>query len=334
MKPVLTLLAPLLFGFATASAQNATVDVKKLRKEADAAVQAGNFDIAAATFRKITDANPKDGDAWHMLGYSLHAGGKLDEALPIHEKAAQFPGSAPAASYNVACVHALKGRPDEAFAWLDKAITAGFNDTKLLAEDADLASLRADERFAKVQKNLAEKLAKAPRVTAFAQTTERKSSRIAWFASKGSPGQIGLDYGPVAWNDEFEGLLADGKLKGKKWRLGSDFWTTLDNTMELRFGAVVVPAGYWYLTLEQRDGDTFVLALHDAAAAKKQKLDPVFAGALKGGIEVPLRHEKATDKTDHLEITIAPNQGSTSEGSLRIRFGGHELASPVSMSLE
>jgi len=335
MKRAVAHLCSLLLALATVTAQDrATSDLPKLRKEADAAVKAGNFDAAAAAFRKITVANPKDGDAWHMLGYSLHAGGKLDEALPIHQKAAEFPGNAAAGNYNVACVHALQGRADAAFQSLDKAIAAGFSDTALLASDTDLESIRKDQRFATLQKTLAEKVAKAPRVTAFAQTTERRNSRVAWFGPTGSPGQIGLDYAPVPWNDEYEAALAGGKLTGKKWRLGADFWTTLDNSMDLQFGAVTVPAGYWYLTLEQRDGKTFVLALHDAAAVKKQKLDPVFAGRLQGGIEVAMAHDATSDAQDQLEITIAPNPGSSSEGSLQIRFGRHRLATPVTMRVE
>lgn len=327
---VLALLAALSF---LPGQDDAKTDIAKIRKEADAAVRAGNFDAAAAGFRKLTEANPKDGDAWHMLGYSLHAAGKLDEALPIHLKAAEFPGGAAAATYNVACVHALKGRVDEAFTWLDKAAERGFSDVDLLGKDTDLDALRKDARFEKLQKALAARAAAAPKIAAFAQTTERRSSRIAWFGPKGSPAQVALDYGPVPWNDEYEAAVAAGKLTGKKWRLGGDFWTTLDTSIDLSFGATTLPAGYWYLTLEQRTADSYVLACHDAAAVRKLKLDPVFANKLTGGIEIPLAHA-AGDPADTLEITIRPNQGSHTEGSLRLRFGRHELSAPMTMQVE
>lgn len=324
----------LLASLATLPAQTgSTADLKQIRKDAQAAVQSGQFDVAAAGFRKLTEADPKDGDAWLMLGYSLHAAGKLDDALPIHRKAAEFPGAAATASYNVACVHALQGRADEALTWLDKAIGLGFDDVDQLARDTDLESLRKDPRFAKLREALAAKLAAAPRVQAFAQTTERKCARVAWFSSSGSPGQIGLDYCAVPWNDEYEAALASGKLQGKKWRLGADFWTTLDTSIDLQFGATKVPAGYYYLTLEQRDAKTFVLGCHDAAAAKKQKLDPVFADRLAGGIEIQLAHAEA-DAAAALEITLRPERGSASEGMLRLRFGRHELSAPVSMRIE
>ena len=59
----------------------------KLRQEANAALRAKDFETAAAAFKKITTADPKDGQAWQVLGYSLHVSGKLDEALPAHKKA-------------------------------------------------------------------------------------------------------------------------------------------------------------------------------------------------------------------------------------------------------
>lgn len=326
-------LLSLLLLLAPAFAQNAeAVDRKQLRKEADAAVQAGKFDVATTAFRKLTASNPQDADAWHMLGYSLHAAGKLDEALPIHLKAAEFPATAAAASYNVACVHALKGHTDDAITWLDKAVARGFGDADLLAKDTDLASVRTDARFVKLQEALAAKAAAHPGLVAFAQTTERRSVRVLWFDKKGSPGEIALDFGPVPWNDEYEQALAAGKFKDKKWRLGGDFWTSLDTSVDLKFGGVTVPAGYWYLTLEQRDSG-YVLAAHDAAAVRKQKVDAVFANVLKGGIEIPLAHA-AADRAATLDIGLRPEGGSKTDGMLRIRFGPHELSAPVSMQLD
>ncbi|MBL8747907.1 MAG: tetratricopeptide repeat protein [Planctomycetes bacterium] len=328
-----TLLLSLLLPLTTAlHAQDPALEAKRLRKEADAAVQSGDFTTAAASFRKLTEATPDDAGAWLMLGYSLHAAGKLDEALPIHEKAAGMAGAAPVAAYNAACVHALQHRPDEAFVWLEKAAAGGFSDGKQLSSDTDLDSLRKDDRFAKVAKVVEANAAKA--MTAFAVASERRGARVAWFGRQGSPGQIGLDYTPVPWNDEYADLVASGRLKNKKWRLGGDFWTTLDTSMDVVFGTTTVPAGYYYLTLEQRDGDAYVLALHDAATAKKQKLDPVFAGNLKGGIEVALAHATLTEKAARLEIDIALTPGSQTAGALSIRFGTHELSAPMQMKVE
>ena len=124
---VLSLLAP-----ALAQGKEPAVDTKTLRAEARAAVQSGDFATAIAGLRKLTELEPKDGQAWHMLGYSLHSAGKLDEALPIHQKATEFPAVAPVAAYNAACVYALQGKADDAFLWLDKAIGFGFDQPEQL----------------------------------------------------------------------------------------------------------------------------------------------------------------------------------------------------------
>lgn len=305
-------------------------DSKKLRQEANAAVQAGDFDAAAAAFRKLTEANPKDAQAWHMLGYSLHAKGKLDEALAVHLKAAEFPQTAGVATYNAACVYALKGKADEAFAWLDKAVAAGFADLDQLQGDADFDSIRKDPRMAKLETAL--KGGGGAQV--FAGSVERKNTRAAWFSRKGSPGQLSIDYSPVPWSAKYEEVVKSGQFQGKKWRLGSDFWTRLDTSLDLKFGEVAVPSGYYYLTLEQRDAETYVLALHDAAAVKKQKLDAFMSDRLQGGIEIKMMHKATDDVAKQLAIEIEMKPGSKTEGLISLRFGGHALAAPFTAKIE
>lgn len=51
------------------------------------------------------------------------------------------------AHYNMACIAALQGRPDEAMRELQAAVDVGFSDTAWLEEDGDLASLRGREDF-------------------------------------------------------------------------------------------------------------------------------------------------------------------------------------------
>jgi Flp pilus assembly protein TadD len=110
-------------------------------------LEAKNYGEAAAKFEAIAAANPKDGHAVMMQGYALHAAGRLDEALAVHERAAQFPEVRPVALYNAACVHALKGETDKAFATLDESIKAGFSSADHMKKDDDLKSLRSDPRF-------------------------------------------------------------------------------------------------------------------------------------------------------------------------------------------
>lgn len=333
---LLSLSLSLLFGLALAAQEPAVqpkpLDLKKLRAEAVAAVQDGDFATAAAAFQKLTDADAKDAEAWHMLGYSLHGAGRLDEALVAHRKAAEFPATKAAATYNIACVHALKGQRDEAFAWLDKAVAAGFQDAGLAGEDPDLASLHGDERFATFVGKL--KAAQAtPQVNVYQQVIERKNARIAFFGRRAGAGQLAIDWSPVPWKSEFGEQLAAGKFVGQRWRLGADFWTRLDTSLDLRFGEVPVPIGYYYLTLEQRAGDQFVLALHDPVAIRKQKLDPFQAQQARGGIEIPMQHTAGGDVAGELAIELVMREGSKTDGTLAIRFGGHRLEAPFHVEL-
>lgn len=326
------LLAAALSSFLVA--QQPAPDLGKLRQEANAAVQAGDFTVAAAAWKKVTEAAPKDAQAWHMLGYSLHAAGKLDEALVVHKKAAEFPATAAVATYNIACVHALQGRADEAFAALEKAVAAGFGDLDQLQGDSDFDSIRKDPRMAKIEAAVKGAGGAGGAVQVYQQNVERRNARVAWFGKNGSPGQIAIDYSPVPWKDQYEEVLASGKQKGRKWRLGGDFWTRIDTSFDLQLGGVAVPAGYYYLTIEQRDGDAFVLALHDAAAVRKQKLDAFMAPKLQGGIEVALTASKLDEVAKALAITIGMKPGSKTEGTLAIHFGGHALAAPFAVKLD
>ncbi len=49
--------------------------------------------------------------------------------------------------YNLACLDAIDGEIEEAFVWLDGAVSAGYTDAVWMAEDSDLEPLRGDPRF-------------------------------------------------------------------------------------------------------------------------------------------------------------------------------------------
>src|SRR5712671_659744 len=166
------------------------VDVQKLQTQAQEAVQSEQWDVAAAAFKKLTEAEPKEGRNWHMLGYTLHAAGKLDEALKVHLKAAEFPEVAPVATYNAACVYALKGDKDKAFELLGKAIERGFAQPGQLDQDSDMDSLRADPRFKDIvaqTKKKAEAGGGRGQVQVFAPLTKRMGQRVAFFGGGGAP---------------------------------------------------------------------------------------------------------------------------------------------------
>lgn len=130
-----------------APAQDSAPPAPPTMQEAQAALQAGDFDKAAEMFATIHEANPNAAQAIFMHGYTLHMAGKHDEALPLHLKATSFPQFRPVALYNAACVHALRGRPDEAFTYLRLSADTGQMDLDQVTGDSDLVSLREDPRW-------------------------------------------------------------------------------------------------------------------------------------------------------------------------------------------
>lgn len=146
-RSVLTFM--ILGGLAATPLTAQNKDLLEAKERAAAAWSTGDWSKAAAAFRVVVKATPDDGDAWHRLGYSLHALGQLDEALVAHKRAAASEERKALGSYNVACVLALQGKKAAAFEWLHRAAAAGFTRVDHMEQDTDLDSLREDPRFAK-----------------------------------------------------------------------------------------------------------------------------------------------------------------------------------------
>ena len=127
------------------------MEMQGLLASAQSLMNAGRWVEASTAYETITEKLPENAMAWFNLGYSLHAQGRLDEALVAHKKAAEMPGPAQTlAIYNTACAYALKGQKDKAFEWLKKTAEAGYKNTAQLDGDSDLDSLRDDPRYAEI----------------------------------------------------------------------------------------------------------------------------------------------------------------------------------------
>jgi tetratricopeptide (TPR) repeat protein len=308
-------------------------DKAALAKAAEEAFSAQNWDEAAAQYRGLLKLDDKDGPAWHRLGYALHAGGKLDEALEAHLKAAEFPRVRSRGLYNAGCVHAMKKNNDQAFDYLMKAAAAGFNQSDAMAEDTDLAGLHADPRWEKLVAAVAAAKPTVAESIAFSQPGERKASRAVWFGGNGSFGQVAVSWGPIVWKTQYSEVAKSKKMENRRWRLGRDFWTTLDSNIPITIGDTAVPAGYYYLTLEKKSGGEFVLALLDPSAVKKTKLDAFLAHQSTGGIEVVLKHETVAEPASKLDLSVSVDQAEPTKGVFTIRFGPHKLSAPIAYQL-
>jgi tetratricopeptide (TPR) repeat protein len=320
---------------ATALAQESrpAVERAELAKLAQKAFEDEKWEDAATHYRALVKVDEKNAIAWHHLGYSLHVQGKLDEALEAHLKAAELPRTRALGLYNAGCAHALKKDKDKAFEYLMKAAEAGFGNSDNLAEDTDLTELHGDPRWEKLVAAVKAAEEKGGGAQAFANSGERKASRIAWFGGKGSSGNVAVSFGPVAWKDDYEKLASADRFKNKRWRFGKDFWTTLDTNVPITVGDKKVAPGDYYLTIERKDSGDFVLAFNDAAEIRKLRLDAFQAGQTKGGVEVTLKHETLTTAASKLDIALSVDADDNTKGALIVQFGTHKLSAPITYHL-
>jgi hypothetical protein len=321
-----------LLTFALTSAalpQESRPDKAAVSRAAEAAFGSQDWKEAVTQYRALLSLDEKNGVAWHHLGYALHLQGELDEALKAHLRAAEFPRVRSRGLYNAGCVYAMKKDADQAFDYLMKAANAGFNQTKTLEEDTDLANIRSDGRWAKLVEAVKAAKPTAAEAMVFAQPGERRASRAVWFGGGGSYGQVSVSYGSVGWKDRYAGDIKSKKLENTRWRLGKDFWTTLDSNIPITIGGTAVPVGYYYLTLERRSNGDFVLALNDPAEVKKARLDAYMAEQTKGGIEVLLKHETLPESASKLDVSLSIDQEEPTKGAFTIKFGPNKLSAPV-----
>ncbi len=141
-KHVLACVAGLLLACCgAATAQSVTPE------QANEWFQAQDWPQAEAAYAALVRHDAANAAAWYRLGYARHLQQKYAAAADAWLRADSL-GFAPVrARYNVASAYARLDRADDAFAWLEKAVQAGFGQVQQLETDPDLENLRADPRF-------------------------------------------------------------------------------------------------------------------------------------------------------------------------------------------
>jgi tetratricopeptide (TPR) repeat protein len=103
------------------------------------------------------DRNP-EATAVRSEGFAHYQEGEFHEALRLTEASLKIDPGDSKSLYNIACLHALLGHPDQAFEWLDRAIEAGFQAPGAIRHESDFISIQGDPRLAAAIER-AEKLA-------------------------------------------------------------------------------------------------------------------------------------------------------------------------------
>jgi hypothetical protein len=145
----LTLLCPIAAAQPAPAAKKPTpVSGSGLSVSTSTAAPKAAPNVTAEDVRVLQGEN-QDPFELERIGLAAVNANELDRARTFFEKAWKV-GELPTAAYNLACLDARKGRADAAFANLDKALAAGFDDATALEKDPDLAPLRGKPKWASV----------------------------------------------------------------------------------------------------------------------------------------------------------------------------------------
>lgn len=166
--------------------------------------------------------------------------------------------------------------------------------------------------------------------------TERATTRIVYFdnAKQALVGEVAINFGQPVWKKEYESPMFDTMTKGKVWRFGKDFWTTLDTNVPIKIAGKDIQPGAWYLGLHRSDdGATWSLAFLDQAKVRAAKLDAFAIAQAPVEFKVPVKLEKAEQSADKLIILLSAQKEKPTEANLTIHWGTLKLSAPVVVTL-
>ena len=172
-----------------------------------------------------------------------------------------------------------------------------------------------------------------PTIVAFgSDSPERGTTRVGYWNTKKQmgAGQLAIDYGRPVWKKEYEDTAKfDAQTKGHVYRLGSNFWTTLDTDTALNVGGVQIPAGLWYLGLARATDGAWSLIFIDPAKARAAHIDASEIERAPVAFKAPMKVDQATDSKDKLTIDLLFQRGTPTDVTLRVAWGNLQLSAPV-----
>ncbi len=173
-----------------------------------------------------------------------------------------------------------------------------------------------------------------PLIVAFgSDSPERGTTRVGLWNTKKNmgAGQFAIDYGRPVWRKEYEDTAKFDKMtKGQVYRLGSNFWTTLDSDIPLVIAGASIPAGQWYLGLHRSDdGATWSLVFIDPAKTRAGHMDASEIGRAPIAFKAPMTTEQAGDMKEKLTIDLLFQEGNPKDVTLKIAWGKLQLSAPV-----
>ncbi|MGH9935663.1 MAG: TPR end-of-group domain-containing protein, partial [Blastocatellia bacterium] len=112
---------------------------------ANALIIAGRFQEAASLIARQQQPEYAAG-AYKILQRAAFHSGECELSVEAGRQAFER-AKEPEVAYNVACAEARAGHADEALAWIERAVDAGFRDVDALVSDSDFEILRSRPEF-------------------------------------------------------------------------------------------------------------------------------------------------------------------------------------------
>jgi DUF2911 family protein len=177
-----------------------------------------------------------------------------------------------------------------------------------------------------------------PKIGAFgSDSPERGTTRVGYWNNETNmgAGQFAIDYGRPVWRKEYEDTANFDKMtKGKVYRLGSNFWTSLDTDMPLTIAGKSIPAGMWYLGLHRsEDGATWSLVFIDPVKARAGHIDASEIERAEVAHKAPMKVVQAADSKEKLTIDLIFQKGNLKDVTLKIAWGKMELTAPIQVPI-
>ncbi|HEY7547473.1 MAG TPA: DUF2911 domain-containing protein [Blastocatellia bacterium] len=171
-----------------------------------------------------------------------------------------------------------------------------------------------------------------------ATPSERMTTRVLFADTekRALVGEVAIHFGQPVWKKEYEALGAfDTMTKGKVWRFGKDFWTTLDTNLTIKVAGKEIAPGAWYLGLHRSDdGSVWSLAFIDPAKARAAHLDAFDAAKAPVEFKVPVTIlEKSTESKEKLVILLSSKPDNPTDLTLKIQWGPLQLSAPIQVVL-
>ena len=125
---------------------------QELLSDGQKQLEIGEAEAARKLFERAAALAPIP-EAYNGIGVTHYLRNEYPEAIKAYQQAVEADPDFGDAYYNMACIHAVTGRKDLAFKFLQMAAKNKFHDFSALDDDQDLTSLHGDPRYAALKKS-------------------------------------------------------------------------------------------------------------------------------------------------------------------------------------